>query len=60
LLPAKAIAFANLKRAERGQNGIIINSLAPEIGVAATTVTRLARTDERLCRHCRWIWQGES
>jgi len=43
----KAIALANLKRAERGQKAITMNSLASEIGVAATTITRLARTDEK-------------
>jgi DNA-binding Xre family transcriptional regulator len=44
---AKAIALANLKRAERGQKAITMNALASEIGVAATTITRLARTDEK-------------
>ena len=43
----KAIALANLKRAERGQKAITMNALASEIGVAATTITRLARTDEK-------------
>ena len=43
----KAIALANLKRAERGQKAITMNSLAAEIGVAATTITRLARTDDK-------------
>jgi DNA-binding Xre family transcriptional regulator len=42
----KAIALANLKRAERDQKAITMNSLAAEIGVAATTITRLAQTDE--------------
>jgi len=41
----RAIALANLKRAERGQKAITMNSLAAEIGVAATT--RLARTDDK-------------
>ena len=41
----RAIALANLKRAERGQKAITMNSLASEIGVAATTISRLARTD---------------
>ena len=41
----KALAIANLKRAERGQKAITMNALASEIGVAATTITRLARTD---------------
>jgi DNA-binding Xre family transcriptional regulator len=41
----RAIALANLKRAERGQKAITMNSLAAEIGVAATPITRLARTD---------------
>ena len=43
----KAIALANLKRAERGQKAITMNALAAEIGVAATTITRLARTDDK-------------
>jgi len=43
----KAIAIANLKRAERGQKAITMNALAAEIGVAATTITRLARTDDK-------------
>jgi len=43
----KAIALANLKRAERGQKALTMNSLASEIGVAATTITRLARTDDK-------------
>jgi len=43
----KALALANLKRAERGQKAITMNALASEIGVAATTITRLARTDEK-------------
>ena len=43
----KALALANLKRAERGQKAITMNSLAAEIGVAATTITRLARRDEK-------------
>jgi DNA-binding Xre family transcriptional regulator len=43
----RAIALANLKRAERGQKAITMNSLAAEIGVAATTITRLARTDDK-------------
>ena len=43
----KAIAYANLKRAERDQKAITMNALASEIGVAATTITRLARTDDK-------------
>jgi len=43
----KALALANLKRAERGQKAITMNTLASEIGVATTTITRLARTDEK-------------
>jgi len=43
----KAIALANLKRAERGQKAITMNALAAEIGVAATTITRLARKDDK-------------
>jgi transcriptional regulator with XRE-family HTH domain len=43
----RAIALANLKRAERGQKPITMNSLAVQAGVAATTITRLARTDDK-------------
>jgi DNA-binding Xre family transcriptional regulator len=43
----RAIALANLKRAGLGQKAITMNSLAAEIGVAATTITRLARTDDK-------------
>ena len=43
----KALALANLKRAERGQKAMTMNALASEIGVAATTITRLARTDDK-------------
>jgi DNA-binding Xre family transcriptional regulator len=43
----KAIALANLKRVERGLKAITMNALAAEIGVAATTITRLARTDAK-------------
>jgi DNA-binding Xre family transcriptional regulator len=39
--------FANPKKAERGQKAITMNALASEIGVAATTITRLARTDAK-------------
>lgn len=44
---AKAIAKANLRRAEAGEKPITMNSLAVLAGVAVTTVTRLARTDEK-------------
>ena len=47
LTPQKAIARANLKRAEVGEKPITMNSLAFQAGVAATTITRLARTDEK-------------
>ena len=40
---AKAIAKANLRRAEAGEKPITMNSLATQAGVAATTITRLAR-----------------
>ena len=43
----RAIALANLKRAERGQKAITMNSLAVQAGVATTTISRLARTDEK-------------
>jgi DNA-binding Xre family transcriptional regulator len=41
---AKAIAKANLRRAEAGQRPITMNSLAVQAGVATTTITRLARS----------------
>jgi len=44
---AKAIAKANLRRAEAGTKPITMNSLATQAGVAATTVARLARTDDK-------------
>ena len=44
---AKAIAKANLRRADVGERPITMNSLAVAAGVAATTITRLARTDEK-------------
>jgi DNA-binding Xre family transcriptional regulator len=40
---AKAIAKANLRRAEAGEKPITMNSLAVAAGVSATTITRLAR-----------------
>ncbi len=40
---AKAIARANLRRAEAGEKPITMNGLAVAAGVAATTITRLAR-----------------
>ena len=44
---AKALAKANLRRAEAGQKAITMNSLAVQAGVSATTITRLARpTDD--------------
>ena len=44
---AKAIAKANLRHAEAGEKAITMNSLAIQAGVAATTITRLARTDDK-------------
>lgn len=44
---AKAIAKANLRRAEVGQKAITMNSLAVQAGVATTTISRLARTDAK-------------
>ncbi len=44
---AKAIAKTNLRRAESGERPITMNSLAVQAGVAATTITRLARTDQK-------------
>ena len=42
----KAIAKANLRRAEAGEKPITMNSLAVQAGVAATTITRLAKPVE--------------
>jgi DNA-binding Xre family transcriptional regulator len=44
---AKAIAKANLRRAEAGEKAITMNSLAILSGVATTTISRLARNDEK-------------
>ena len=44
---SKAIAKANLRRAETGEKAITMNSLAVAAGVAATTITRLARNDQK-------------
>ena len=44
---AKAIAKANVRRAEAGVKPITMNSLALLAGVATTTITRLARTDDK-------------
>ena len=43
----KAIAKANLRRAEAGEKPITMNALAVQAGVAATTITRLARNDDK-------------
>jgi DNA-binding Xre family transcriptional regulator len=43
---AKAIAKANLCPAETGEKPITMNSLAVQ-AVAATTITRLARNDQK-------------
>ena len=45
---AKAIAKANLRRAETGEKAITMNSLAVITGVASTTITRLARNDDKV------------
>jgi len=44
---AKALAKANLRRAEAGEKAITMNALAVAAGVAATTITRLARNDQK-------------
>ena len=44
---AKALAKANLRRAEAGEKAITMNGLAVATGVAATTITRLARNDQK-------------
>ncbi|MCP9890327.1 hypothetical protein KBY57_04520 [Cyanobium sp. Aljojuca 7D2] len=43
---AKAIAKANLCRAETGEKPIMMNSLVVQAG-GATTITRLARNDQK-------------
>jgi DNA-binding Xre family transcriptional regulator len=47
LILAKALAKANLRHAEAGDQAITMNSLAVAAGVASTTVARLARTDDK-------------
>jgi len=42
---AKAIPESNLRRAEAGVRSMTMNSLAVQAGVAATTITLLARND---------------
>ena len=44
---AKAIAKANLLRADAGEQAFSMNSLAAQAGVASTTIARLARTAEK-------------
>ena len=44
---AKALAKANLRRAETGEKAITMNSLAVITGVASTTITRLSRNDDK-------------
>ena len=44
---AKALAKANLRRAESGEKALTMNSLAVAAGVASTTITRLARNDDK-------------
>ena len=44
---AKASAEARLRRADVGEKTITLNSLAVAAGVAATTITRLARNDQK-------------
>ena len=43
----KALAKANLKRAETGEKALTMNSVAVAAGVSSTTITRLARSDEK-------------
>ena len=44
---AKAIAKANMRRAVAREKAITMNALAVAAGVAATTITRLARNDQK-------------
>ena len=41
------LAKASLRRAEAGEKPITMNALAVAAGVAATTITRLARADDK-------------
>ena len=41
---AKAIAKADLRRAEAGEKSLTMNSLAVQAGCASTTITRLGRS----------------
>ncbi len=43
---AKALAKANLRRAEAGEKAITMNALAVAAGVAATTITRIGRNTD--------------
>ena len=43
----KSITKADLPRAEAGEKSITKNSLAVQTGVASTTITRLARNDDK-------------
>ena len=43
----KAIAKANLRRAEAREKPLTMNGRATQVGVAATTVARFARNDEK-------------
>ena len=40
-------SLPTLRRAEAGEKAITMNSLAVQAGVAATTIARLARTDDK-------------
>ena len=44
---AKAIAKANMRSAVAGEKAITMNALAVAAGVAATTITLLARNDQK-------------
>jgi len=44
---AQAIAMASLRPVEAGEKPITMNSLAAQAGMAATIVTRLARSDNK-------------
>ena len=55
---AKSIAKANMRRAVAGEKAITMNALAVAAGVAATTITRLARNDQKAAQHFLWIWRG--
>jgi DNA-binding Xre family transcriptional regulator len=56
---AKAIAKGNLRRAEAGEKAITMNSLAVLAGVATTTISRLARNDDKAASALSLVLAGK-